>query len=80
LLIIFIGTFSAFVAVTIWLFSKALWDKTDSHDPRKLFAREVFSDLREHLPQLEKKGSTSAGLGEDLIATRKRQDADEIEK
>jgi len=51
LLIIFVGTASAFAVATIWLFAKTGWDQTDQHDERKIFAQEVFSDMRARLPQ-----------------------------
>jgi uncharacterized protein involved in exopolysaccharide biosynthesis len=50
LLIIFIGASAAFVIATTCLFSQALWDKTDKQDARRLFAQEVFSSFRAHLP------------------------------
>ncbi len=51
LLIIFVGTVCAFAAATIWLFAKTEWDQTDQHDARKIFAQEVFGDMRAQLPQ-----------------------------
>lgn len=79
LLIIFIGTTSAFAAATIWLFSKTLWDQTDQHDARKIFAREVFADLRARLPQFAQNGSRSHAGGEDVVRSE-RPDRDEAEK
>jgi uncharacterized protein involved in exopolysaccharide biosynthesis len=64
LLIIFIGTASAFCVATIWLFSKTLWDKTDRQDERKIFAQEVFSDLRARLPRFVRNGAGSDGSAE----------------
>jgi uncharacterized protein involved in exopolysaccharide biosynthesis len=78
LLIIFIGTLSAFVVATVWLFSKTAWDQTDKRDARKLFAQEVFTDLRAHLPHL-KNGSRHNGPA-DVVATRKHQDSESVEK
>jgi uncharacterized protein involved in exopolysaccharide biosynthesis len=76
-LIVFIGTLCAFLAATFWLFSKTAWDRTDKRDARKLFAQEVFTDLRAHLPQLAKNGSRSnTGAGEELVTSRKHQDSD----
>ena len=57
LLIIFIGTACAFAAATIWLFAKTVWDQTDQHDARKIFAQEVFSDVRARLPQFAQNGT-----------------------
>jgi capsule polysaccharide export protein KpsE/RkpR len=61
LLIIFIGTASAFTVATIWLFSKMFWDQTDQHDSRKKFAKEVFADLRGQLPRFARNGAGSHG-------------------
>ena len=79
LLIIFSGTLVAFVAATLWLFSKSAWDNTDDHDPRKLFAQELFTDLRSHLPQIARNGSSAGGPG-DIVAARKHQDSQSVQK
>jgi capsule polysaccharide export protein KpsE/RkpR len=80
LLIIFIGTVMAFAAATIWLFSKTLWDETDQRDARKIFALEVFTDLRKRLPQFAQNGSRSHGDGEALLPSRERPDRDDAGK
>lgn len=76
LLIMFVGTLAAFVAATIWLFSKTLWDQTDKRDARKVFAQQIFTDLREHLPQFAKNGSSTHGTGENSLATQKHRDSE----
>ena len=76
LLIIFIGTTSAFAVATIWLFSKTQWDQTDQHDARKLFAREVFTDLRARLPKFAQNGSRNHRGKEGLVRSE-RPDRDE---
>jgi uncharacterized protein involved in exopolysaccharide biosynthesis len=43
LLILVLGMAFAFVAASTWVFAKTAWDQTDSSDPGKLFAREVFA-------------------------------------
>src|SRR6266849_6611574 len=50
LLIIFLGTTLAFATATTWVFSKTTWDQTDSNDPRKVFAQEVFQTTKAYLP------------------------------
>jgi capsule polysaccharide export protein KpsE/RkpR len=80
LLIIFLGTVSAFVGATVWLFSKTAWDQTDKRDARKMFAQEIFSDLRSHLPRLARHGSSSNGPGETALAAQKSQDRDGVER
>jgi capsule polysaccharide export protein KpsE/RkpR len=76
LLIIFIGTASALAVAVIWLFSKTLWDQTDQNDARKIFAREVFTDLRAHLPLLAKNGSRSQSDSENKLVAHERIDRD----
>lgn len=80
LLIIFIGTASAFAAATIWLFSKTSWDQTDQHDARKMFAREVFTDLRARLPQFALNGPRSHEGREASLRPRERPDRDDAGK
>jgi uncharacterized protein involved in exopolysaccharide biosynthesis len=43
LLILVMGMAFALTAASTWVFGKTAWDQTDSSDPRKLFAREVFA-------------------------------------
>jgi capsule polysaccharide export protein KpsE/RkpR len=57
LLIIFMGMALAFGAATTWVFGKTTWDQTDSHDPRKLFAQEVFTTMKATIPHFSKNGS-----------------------
>jgi hypothetical protein len=40
----------AFAAATTWVFGKTTWDQTDSNDPRKLFAQEVFTTVKATIP------------------------------
>jgi capsule polysaccharide export protein KpsE/RkpR len=80
LLIIFIGTTSAFAAATIWLFSKTFWDETDQLDARKVFAREVFADLRAQLPQFAQNGSRSHEGKEASLGPREHPERDDAGK
>jgi capsule polysaccharide export protein KpsE/RkpR len=50
LLIIFAGTVFAVATAIIWLFAKTAWQQTDGQDTRKIFARELATDLRAQLP------------------------------
>ena len=58
LLIIVIGTMLAVIAVTVWILGSDVWDSTDAEDPRKMFAREVFADVRASLPQRSTKSAS----------------------
>ena len=57
LLIMLLGTAFAFALVTTWVFGKTAWDQTDSIDPRKAFAQEVFSAVKASIPQFAQNGS-----------------------
>ncbi len=57
LLIIFLGTTLAFVVAVSWVFGKTTWDKTDTNDPRKLFAQEVFTTVIATIPRFSQNGS-----------------------
>src|SRR6266567_259642 len=57
LLIMFLGAVIAFGLATTWVLGKTAWDGTDSSDPRKLFAQEVFTTLKARLPQFSRNGS-----------------------
>jgi capsule polysaccharide export protein KpsE/RkpR len=83
LLIMFLGTTCAFAATTIWVLTRTAWDQTDSHDARKMFAQQVFTDLKTQLPRFARNGSGDhADLGKKsfLRWRRQRPDIDEAPK
>jgi hypothetical protein len=57
LLIVILGTALAFALATTWVFGKTTWDQTDSIDPRKAFAQEVFSTVKASIPMFTQNGS-----------------------
>ncbi len=57
LLIMLLGTAFAFASASTWVFGKTAWDQTDSNDPRKAFAQEVFSAVKASIPQFAQNGS-----------------------
>ena len=57
LLIMFLGTVFAFGLVTTWVFGKTAWDHTDSNNPKKAFAQEVFTTARASIPKFAQNGS-----------------------
>ncbi|MDP9339388.1 MAG: Wzz/FepE/Etk N-terminal domain-containing protein [Acidobacteriota bacterium] len=65
LLIVFICTVLALTAATIWLFAATTWRQTDAHDTRKVFAQEVFMDVRSRLPAFlrDRFGDQDGGKG-----------------
>src|SRR6266566_2095818 len=57
LLIMFLGSAFAFGIATTWVFIKTTWDHTDSNNPKKVFAREVFATLKATIPHFSQNGS-----------------------
>ncbi len=76
-LVIFLGTTLVFAAATTWVFGKTTWDQTDSNDPRKVFAQEVFQTAKAHLPWASKNGwKQHSGTDQDLGKPVPREDAE----
>jgi capsule polysaccharide export protein KpsE/RkpR len=57
LLIMFVATACAFACATLWLLARTTWQETSVDDARKVFAREVLTDLRAHLPRFAQNGA-----------------------
>jgi capsule polysaccharide export protein KpsE/RkpR len=57
LLVICLGTALAFVGAVTWVFGNTMWHETDSKDPRKVFAQEVFSAVSARVPLFSRNGS-----------------------
>jgi uncharacterized protein involved in exopolysaccharide biosynthesis len=57
LLIMLLGTAWALAMGTTWVFAKTAWEQTDSADPRKLFAQEVFTAVKAGIPKFTTNGS-----------------------
>jgi capsule polysaccharide export protein KpsE/RkpR len=57
LLIMLFGTALTFAVGVTWVFGKAAWDQTDSIDPRRVFAQEVFTTVRASIPKFAQNGS-----------------------
>jgi uncharacterized protein involved in exopolysaccharide biosynthesis len=77
LLIIFLGMTLAFAAATTWVFGKTTWDQTDSNDPRKLFAQEVFTTVKATIPHFSQngKGEVAGAEKSGRLFRRRGQDA-----
>ena len=63
LVIMVLGTLFGLAAGVTWTLGKAMWQETDSADPRKVFAQEVFSTVSASLPKFSRNGSSAAGVG-----------------
>src|SRR2546429_8539540 len=57
LLIMLLGTAFAVVVATTWVFGKTAWDETDSTDPRKVLAQEVFATVKATIPHFSQNGT-----------------------
>jgi len=57
LLIICLGMTLAFAGAATWVFGNTMWHETDSRDPRKVFAQEVFSAVLSRVPLFSRNGS-----------------------
>jgi capsule polysaccharide export protein KpsE/RkpR len=80
LLIIALGTVFAFAMATAWVFGETSWEETDSGDPRKAFAAEVFTTFKARLPKFAHNGSAKNSVeGEPADQTLPRRDGEEHE-
>jgi uncharacterized protein involved in exopolysaccharide biosynthesis len=64
LLILFLGMTLSFVAATTWVFGKASWDQTDSKDPRKQLAQEIFTTVKAAIPHFSQNGKGEVASAE----------------
>jgi uncharacterized protein involved in exopolysaccharide biosynthesis len=58
-----LGTFLGLTLATTWILGKARWDATESSDPRKEFATEVFTTVWASLPKFSRKGANASPNG-----------------
>jgi capsule polysaccharide export protein KpsE/RkpR len=83
LLIMLLGTAVALALAAVWVFGKTTWDKTDSIDPGKALAQEVFSAVKASIPQFAHNGNGSgehSGFGKYWHWTRGRRDETDAPK
>ena len=55
--IMFFGTTLVSCLAATWVFGRRTWDQTDSNDPKKAFAQEVFTAMKASIPKLAQNGS-----------------------
>jgi capsule polysaccharide export protein KpsE/RkpR len=77
LFIMFVGTACAFACATLWLLARTAWDETSVHDARKVFAREVLTDLKAQLPRFTQNGSGDSGGASEIPEWRRGRRDDE---
>jgi len=66
LLVILLGTAFAFAVGTAWVFGKTVWDETDSSDPRKALAQEVFTTVKASIPKFSRNGAKNHSVNSEL--------------
>jgi capsule polysaccharide export protein KpsE/RkpR len=77
LVIMLFGTALAFGLATTWVFGRTTWDQTDSNDPKKVFAQEVFSAVKASIPKFAQNGSGDhSGIGKAWNWTRRERKDD----
>jgi uncharacterized protein involved in exopolysaccharide biosynthesis len=62
LLIMFLGVCGSCALGVGWVFGREAWKEADAHDPRKLFAQEIFATMKAELPVVSQNGSGLRGL------------------
>jgi uncharacterized protein involved in exopolysaccharide biosynthesis len=81
MLIMVLGTALALAAASSWVFGKTAWKQTDSSDPRKVFAQEVFTTVSARLPWFSYNGAGAHTAAKTVRGwARRREPQDEIEK
>jgi capsule polysaccharide export protein KpsE/RkpR len=77
LVIILLGTALTFGLATTWVFGRTAWEQTDSNDPTKAFAQEVFTTMKASIPKFAQNGSgDQSGVGK-LWNWTKRESKDD---
>jgi hypothetical protein len=62
-LIVVLGTVFGLAMATGWIFARKSWEQTDSADPRKLLAQEIFSTVRARIPRFARNGASRHRAG-----------------
>jgi hypothetical protein len=81
LVIMLLGTALVFGLATAWVFGRTAWDQTDSKDPTKAFAQEVFTTMKASIPKFARNGSGNhSGIGESRNWNRQDRKDDEAQE
>ncbi len=79
LVIMLLGTALVFGLATACVFGRTAWDQTDSKDPAKAFAQEVFTTMKASIPKFARNGSGNhSGIGESRNWNRQERKDDEV--
>jgi len=68
--IIFLGTIFAVTVAAVWIFGSEAWQGADADDPRKEFAKEVFSTIAARAGFISENGSGENTLNGDSVRGR----------
>jgi len=80
LVIMLFGTALAFGLATTWVFGRTMWEQTDSNDPKKIFALEVFTTMKASIPKFAQNGSGEhSSIGKSWNWTRRDRKDDQAE-
>lgn len=81
LLIMVLGTALGLCVASTWILGKASWEQTDSADPRKVLAQEVYMTMKAGLPKFGRNGLGRQPVEEAPVSGIPRcQDEDEASK
>jgi capsule polysaccharide export protein KpsE/RkpR len=81
LVIMLLGTTVVFGLAMAWVFGRTAWDQTDSKDPTKAFAQEVFTTMKASIPKFARNGSGNhSGIGESRNWNRQDRKDDEVQE
>jgi len=80
LLIGLMGMTITLAATTASVFGKVAWDRTESSDPRKLFAQEVFGTLKATIPHFPQNGTGEIAAAEKSRRWFRRRGQEAVQK
>lgn len=72
LLFMCLGTILGFTIGSAWVLSHSAWEKVEPTDPRKMLAREIWSDIHASVPWTAKNGSSGTSPKQRLWRSNRR--------
>ncbi len=71
--IMLLGAVLSLLGGVVWVLGKTQWDETDSQDPRKMFAQEVFHTVSAQMPWASQNGSSRVRAFTNRVWSRLRR-------
>jgi uncharacterized protein involved in exopolysaccharide biosynthesis len=62
--IVLLGTTLGFTLAITWVIGKTRWEAVDVSDPRRVFATEVFTTVKAHMPKFSRNGTGADSNGD----------------